>query len=228
MIQLTVPKRVPGAGFRRVLGWLLLTFFVLLLLSVIFLGEIVERVIQKNDVKYTGREILLADMDINLIKGVFKIDRLRMLEANGEDVFFEVRGVIADIKPWRLTKKELYVEEVGLDQIIANVSHTNTEFNYDDLLDRFLRDSTTASDSTPDTTAELDWTWRLEDIHVDSCQFNYLNKVLDTRITVVPFNLISPLISSELDTFSLYSRFRLYQGRRHRCIGHAGPRQTAL
>ena len=179
----------------------LLTVVLLVLLGVIiFLGDITEYLIEKNDVKYTGREIELADLRVKIFSGVISLDRLQFKEANGTDDFVTIRGIYAEIKPFDLISKQLTVEEVNLDRMVTNISHENRVFNFNDLIERFyLKDTTTTS---PDTTVALDWNWDVANIAVDSCRFDYRNLVLDSRIVVDPLNLTIPLISSSVDTVS--------------------------
>ena len=198
--------------FWRAIKIALLIIVAFIVLALIFVGEIAEYYIEKNDMKYIGRRVELADLDVNILFGTVRIDGLHLYEANGTDDFIAVRGVFADIKPWQLVKKKLIVEEAGIDRLIANISHTNSKFNYDDLLDRFTRADSTAKPETTDTLAQISWDWDLFDIHVDSCRVNYSNKVLETTITVDPFNLFSPRISSSLDTFSLRSDLGFIRG----------------
>lgn len=171
------------------------------LLTFIFLNPIVKHLIEENDVKYIGRELEIADLNISLIKGTIEISNLKLYESNGKDIFTSVRGVYAEMVPLELFTKNLIIKEVGIDQLAVNISHEYRNFNFDDLIEKFLPDENPAHSDTAEV--EFDWEWTIQNIHADSCSINYQNVVLDSRLTIDQFNVSSPIVSSSNDTLSM-------------------------
>jgi len=188
----------------------LLFLLIVITLALIFCGEIVEWAVEKKDVDITGREINLDDVYVNILAGVAHIQGLTFYEPDGVTEFITAEGITADIRPWNLFKKRIDVESVRLDRLMLNVSHTYREFNYDDLIERFMVDNDTMT--AREEREPFGWGWSAANFHIDSCRMNYQNLVLESEITMVPFNLHIPWISSELDTFSMHSDLAFIKG----------------
>lgn len=208
----TQPKPKRRRRIWRILGWLMVIFLIVLTICLIFLGEIIEWQVEKRDFDYTGRQIDLEDVDVNILRGCAQIEGLTFYEADGVSPFISARHIIADINPWQLFRKRLVVEEVGLDRVIVRVSHEYQVFNYDDLLDTIATYYQTTEVQKENDESPSEWWWGASNIHIDSCRFEYRNIVLESTITADPFNLDIPNIQLGTDTFSMHSNLGFIKG----------------
>ena len=79
-------------GWRRAAKITIIVFAVIALITM-FLSPILKYLVEKYDVKYTGREITMSSAYINPFTGYFHFNNFRMYEQKSDSVFLYAKRV---------------------------------------------------------------------------------------------------------------------------------------
>jgi hypothetical protein len=124
-----------------ILSGIILTVLVTVLLLV---SPIAKYLIEKYDVKYSGREIKLNRVYINLFTGYIHFAGLKIHEAGSDSIFFSADEVNANVEMHKLFSKVCEFSEVVLVKPVGIISQNKSAFNFDDLIRRFTPTETHA------------------------------------------------------------------------------------
>lgn len=175
---------------RRLKRGLLITGIVLVsLVAVIFAGisYIAEYLIEKYDVKYTGREIEMDWMFINLFTGYVHFENLKIYEHGSDSVFFSTQGLTVDVALNKLLSKTYTIEEVTLNKPWARIVQNKKVFNFDDLIEKFSPDST----EVPDTT-KPPLKLNVLNVKIKDGEFHYIEQDIPVNYFVKEVNVETP------------------------------------
>lgn len=196
---------------RKMKKWkkaLLITGIVLVsLVIVIFstISYIAEYLIEKYDVKYTGREIEMDWMLINLFTGYVHIDDLAVYEYQSDSVFFKAGGISADLSYTKLFSKTYEITEVTLNKPWAKIVQNKREFNFGDLIKKFTPDSTEVRDTTKPPTKV-----NVLNLKINDGEFHYIEKDIPVNYFVKEVNVESPGYRWDKDDIDV--NFKLLNG----------------
>jgi hypothetical protein len=109
----------------------------LILLLILIASPLTKYLIQKYDLKYTGREITVGRAYVNPLTGNISLNNMRIFEQNSDSVFFYVRKLGVDLSILKLISGTYQVSSVNIDQPEINVIQTDTLFNFTDLIKKF-------------------------------------------------------------------------------------------
>lgn len=180
-------KRKMGKRWKR---GLLITGIVLgSVLIVIFatLSYIAEYLIEKYDVKYTGREIEMDWMFINIFTGYVHFDDLKIYEYQSDSVFFKADGLNVDVSLSKLFSKTYEITEVTLNKPWARIIRNKKAFNFDDLIERFSPDSTEVPDTTKPPVH-----LNVLNLKINDGEFHYIEHDIPVNYFVKEVNIESP------------------------------------
>ena len=105
----------------------------LLLLVAIFISPIAEYVIEKNSKEWTGRQIEMEDLSINLFTGSLKAEALCMKEKDDKTNFVSIDTLKVAINPFKLLFKEVNIRYVTLNSPKVRLVQYDSTFNFTDL-----------------------------------------------------------------------------------------------
>ena len=100
----------------------------------ILLPGYIRSYIEKHDTELVGREITIADIDINYFTASLEITDFEMKEADGETSFLSFDRMFADAHLWSVFKKHLVVNKYHLNGARIRVVQDGLHFNFDDLI----------------------------------------------------------------------------------------------
>lgn len=187
-------KREKGKGrWKSMKRWkkgLIITGIVLASLVGIILGTlsyIAEYLIEKYDVQYTGREIEMDWMFVNAFTGYVHFEDLTIYEANSDTVFFNVKGLSADMAMNELFKKTYTIESLTLNKPYARIVQNKKEFNFSDLMERFAPDSTKVPDTTKAPTKV-----NVTNVEINEGEFHYIERNIPVDYFVKNVNVETP------------------------------------
>jgi len=109
-------------------------FFGLMLTSLILLPYFTKRYINEHGIEYTGRKILVGDIQANYFNTTFSILNFKMFEADGSSTFVSFDTLLVKIKPLPLFTAKLVVEQIRLVKPEVNITMKDSTFNFDDIL----------------------------------------------------------------------------------------------
>lgn len=100
------------------------------IIFIIFLSSIVKYVIEKYSEEYTGREITMENLHINLLTGNIRVDKLKIYEAKSRDIFFACDKIETGISVHKLLASKYDITELKIEKPLINITQKGNCFNY--------------------------------------------------------------------------------------------------
>lgn len=159
------------------------------LIAVVFatISYIAEFLIEKYDVEYTGREIEMDWMFVNLFTGYVHFEDLTIYENQSDSIFFRADGLNVDVALGKLFSKKYTIESVTLNRPWAKIVQNKKQFNFDDIIEKFTPDSTEVRDTTKPPTQV-----NVLNIKINDGEFHYIEKDIPVNYFVKEVNIESP------------------------------------
>lgn len=173
-------------------GASLLTFIVVLAACISFIAEYL---IEKYDVKYTGREIEMDWMAVNIFTGYAHIDGLKIYEYQSDSIFFSANGISVDLALNKLFSKTYTIESLTINKPYAKIIQNKRTFNFDDLIEKFSPDSTEIKDTTKPPTK-----FNLLNVKITNGEFHYIEHDIPVNYFVKKVNVKMDAYRWDVDT----------------------------
>jgi len=137
------------------------------------ISPIAKYLIEKNSVKYLGRQIKMQWLYLNPFTGYLHIGKLKVYEANSDTLFLSADGLSAKYEIFKTFKKTYEISSVSLDRPVGYIIQNREVLNFSDIIERFRHKG------VKDTS-----------IHKEPVHFNILN----IKVTNGEFHYIAPRI----------------------------------
>jgi len=180
----------------------------LLVLVAVFISPITKYLIEKNSEKFTGRQITIKSLGINIFTGSVTCKGLTIFEAKSNTVFVSCEEVYVNIAITKLLKGEYDIETVRVSKPVVTIVQKGKHFNYDDLMKRFMTDTVSAKATVATQPAHY---W-VHNFAVDSAKFTYSNTNPFTKLSIIQFNTSIPLIAWDDPVYKIHNDFALSTG----------------
>ena len=130
--------------FKKPLIVLIITITSLVVLAVLFISPITKYLVEKYDVKYTGRQIKMDWAYVNPLTGYIHFNNVKIYELNSDSIFFSANGVSANIAMFKiLSKTKTYeISDLTFTQPYGIITQNNKEYNFKDLIQKFSANDT--------------------------------------------------------------------------------------
>ncbi len=116
------------------------TVIVLMIFIILFISPLTKYLIEKYDVKYTGRQISMSWAYVNPFTGYVHLEGLYIMEQCYDTTFFSAKGLSAYIAIGKLFNNSLYVNQLTIDHPYGIIVKGGAQINIDDLLEKFAPD----------------------------------------------------------------------------------------
>jgi len=113
-----------------------ITIFVIAV--ILFISPFTKYLVEKYDVKYTGREIKVDWAYVNPFSGYIYFSNMKIYELKSNSLFFCANGLSANISIYKLLSKTYEVSELTIDHPRGIVFQNKKDFNFNDLIKRFF------------------------------------------------------------------------------------------
>ena len=157
----------------KVALWVISLTFCLLLFLWFFHSPIVKWAVKKYSPEYTGRQITLERFHLNPLNGKLTMGGLRIMEAAGDSAFLTVDDIVVDATLYKMFGGYYEISALHIDHPSVRVTQKGDRFNFSDLMDRFLSDT-----SEVDTSDTEPVRYALYDLRVDSAGITYISDLL--------------------------------------------------
>ena len=178
----------------------------MLLLLVIFISPVAKWAIEKYSVEYTGRQVNMDKLSINLLTGSIRSNGLKIYEAKSNKLFFECNELYANIEVHKLLSSEYDLTIIQLNKPVLNIIEKGKRFNFSDLIDRFGKKSTIENKKS-----EL-IKWSIDKVDIDSATIAYTNTSPYNTIKIERCNINIPGISWNNKIYSINTDFSFASG----------------
>lgn len=191
----------------KVLVVLASVLLVLTLALVLFVSPICKYLIEKYSVQYTGRQIRMDKLNINIFTGNVVFRGLTIQEAQGKEVFVQVDRLGLNFTLYKLWAGQYELTEVLAEKPLVYVRQKGDHFNYDDLMARFLGEDSTAA---PTPSAPVKY-W-VRNIHAVAGQLVYTNNKPLNTITLQQIDFKLPLVAWNDSLYHMEAAGKLLTG----------------
>lgn len=122
---------------KKLIRVFLITVIVFVTVVIAIISPLTKYLIQKYDVKYTGREIKMDWVYVNPFTGYVHFKNLKVYELKGDTVFFSTEGLSANMAMHKLFSKTYEISELALTNPQGYVIQNEKHFNFSDLITKF-------------------------------------------------------------------------------------------
>src|SRR6185436_6985552 len=117
-------------------------FFGIIAIIILCLSPIVKYMVEKYDVKYTGREITMSSAYVNPFTGYIHFNNFRMYEQNSDSVFLSAKQIAARFVLRKLFSKTYEVSSLVLKEPHGIlIQYDKKTFNFSDMIEKFSPDT---------------------------------------------------------------------------------------
>ena len=127
--------------WRKAITWLLILLIVLPVLVIIFISPITKYLVEKYDVKYTGREIKMDWVYVNPFTGYLHFENLKIYESKSDSLFLSTDGMNANFSVYKLFTKTYEITEIEFNKPKITIIMADKKLNLDDVILKFSGDS---------------------------------------------------------------------------------------
>jgi hypothetical protein len=192
---------------RRILFILFIVIVSALLLLVIFISPIAKWAIEKYSVEYTGRQIKMDKLSINLFTGSIHSNGLIIYEAKSSKLFFECNELYANIVVHKLLSSEYEIPEIKLGHPILTIIEKGNRFNFSDLIERFGKKAPAENNKNSGPVK-----WSIKKAEVMDATITYINTSPYNSVKLVHCNIDIPGISYTNKVYSINTNFSFASG----------------
>jgi len=176
-----IPKmKIPTSRYKKPLITVISSIVVIVIAVILLTSPVTKYLIEKNDVKYIGREIKAGRVYVNLFTGYIHISNLKIYESKtqadsiGTDsIFFSAKGIGAHFALLKLLSRTIEIKDITLDHPVGIIIQNKNDFNFNDLVKKIAGDKTKAT--------SLPFHFNILKIKIQNGEFHY-------RETVIPIN----------------------------------------
>jgi hypothetical protein len=176
----------------------LVTLIIIIILSVsliiIFISPIAKYLVQKYDVKYTGREITMDFTYVNPFTGSVYIKNLKINEFKSDSIFIASKEVSAQLNMFKLFSKTYEISHIALNEPTIVISQTNKALNFDDLIQKFTSKKPVIKKSPVH--------FNMLDMKINNGIIYYRENTLPVKLSVIKLNIESPALKWDMDTLN--------------------------
>jgi len=182
---------------RRTLLTLLVIIVSFVVIVIVFISPITKYLIEKYDVKYTGREIKTGLVYVNPFTGYAHIGNLRLYELKSDTVFIKADGISVNFNWTALIFKKTYeLSSLTLDEPVFNINQQRKAFNFDDIIAKF-------TPKEKKLVKKARTKLNILDIDISDGVVNYKEKVIPVIYSIKDINIESPGMWWNRDTMQV-------------------------
>lgn len=122
---------------KRYILWFLAVFTIIVLLLMALAPMLSKNYLNKNGEKLLGRKIHIEKLKLNYFTSTLRVNNFKMYEENEGDVFIRFDSLLVNVKPLRLLKKEIHVQQFHIVNSHAQILQNDTFYNFSDIVEFF-------------------------------------------------------------------------------------------
>lgn len=163
----------------------LLTIILLLAAMIVwFVSPLSKYLIERYDVKYTGRNISIHGAYVNPFTGYVHLSGVKIFEQNNDTIFFSVEGLSANIEMLNLFSGDVVISSITLDHPKGMIIQNKKELNFSDLIQKFSGKKDSIKQKDPLHLSILD-------IKIVEGEFHYFEKITPINYMIKHVNIES-------------------------------------
>lgn len=187
-------------------------FFIITLISVLgfaivviaFISPIAKYLIEKNDMKFIGREVRLSSVYVNPFTGFVQLNKLKIQEFQSDSIFFSAEDLKLNVAMIKLFFGNYVIDDIVINKPVGVIFQNNKYFNFNDLIQKFSSKEKADKSETKEPVH-----LKLLDIKIKNGTFKYRESLIPISYFIKDVFIESPGFVWDSDTigttFSLTS-----------------------
>ncbi|MGP8215910.1 MAG: DUF748 domain-containing protein [Bacteroidia bacterium] len=172
-------------------------------LGISHISPIVKYVIEKNDVKWIGRQVTIGGIKINALNGSVKVKNIKIYEANSDKVFFDCHDIYLKVNLDKMFSGIYGIDTIKIDEPEISIIQDGNKFNFDDLKKRFSSDTSKKKDTNAPATR-----YSVTHVIINNGNITYNNVPIHNMINIHNINFNLPEISWNNDKSKAHLDFK--------------------
>lgn len=201
-------KKIKNRKWRNAIRILVLVLIIIPVVIVLFISPLTKYLVEKYDVKYTGREIKMDWAYVNPFTGYVYFKNLEIHEYKSDSIFFSAKGVAANFTIYKLFSKTYEISDLTLNDPFGVIIQNKETLNLDDVIEKFSSKGKPKSDKPPVHFSILS-------IKINNGEIQYRESVTPINVSITKLNLESTGVRWNADTIA--AKFSFLSG-----IGNGG------
>ena len=179
---------------KKTILTIILTITIGVTLVIVFISPIAKYLVEKYDVKYTGREISMDYAYVNPFTGYVFMKNVNIKELKSDSIFIFSKGISAQLNMFKLFNKTYEISHITLNQPIIIISQTNKKINFDDIIKKFTPKKTSVK-KTP-------LHFNMLNMKINDGIIYYRENTFPINLSVVKVNIESKGLKWDMDTLN--------------------------
>ena len=182
--------KIPTTRYKKPLITIFSSIVVIVIAVILLTSPVTKYLIEKNDIKYIGREIKMGRVYINLFTGYIHISNLKIYESKNQadtvgtdSVFFSAKVISAHFALLKLLSRTIEIKDLALDHPMGIIIQNKKDFNFDDLVKKIAANKTQAT--------SLPFHFNILNIKIQNGEFHYLETVIPINYFIKEVNIES-------------------------------------
>src|SRR4030042_6245777 len=146
--------KIAAAKFIKAIVIVISSIIVLVMVVILLISPIAKYLIEKHDVKYTGRQIKTGWIFVNPFTGYVHISHLKIYESKSlnaledvDSIFFSAKRLSANFAMIKMVSKKIEITKLTLYQPKGIIIQSKKDFNFNDLIIKFTPKKTGSTSS---------------------------------------------------------------------------------
>jgi len=177
--------KIAVTRFKKPIIIVISSIIVIVVVAIIFISPITKYLIEKNDIKYTGRKIRMDWVYVNPFTGFVHFSNLKIYEYKSDSIFISMNGLSANISVLKLFSKIVKITNLTFDQPQVIIIQTKNKFNFDDF------GTTFSSKGPPNKNTNKPFHFYFQNIKIREGHFYYRDQVLPLNYSIKNVNIES-------------------------------------
>lgn len=169
------------------LGVILLLVIIAVAVVLCYLGPIVEKYVEKNDIELIGRRLEMDNLSINLFKGNATVDNVVLYEEDDTTPFAEIGRAELSLDIWDILDDHIHVTRAHFINPVIRIDQQGSEFNFDDMLMYII-----AKYIMPEDDDDSEWQVTIENVSIEGGNLAYHDHDIDQRWVLSEMQLSTP------------------------------------
>lgn len=171
-----------------------------IIIVILIISPLTKYLVEKYDVKYTGREITLDWAYVNPFTGFVQLNNLVIYEQNSQIVFLSADVLSADLTLIKLFVKTYEISEITLVKPRGFAIRNLKDFNFSDIIETFSSDKKKEKKKNPVRFSMLN-------ISIVDGEFHYKEKDTPVNYYIKNTNITSEGLQYDNDIFPIHFSF---------------------
>lgn len=188
-----ISEKSKKKSIGKILLWTGMVLLIIILAALIMAPGIAKRYAEKHSPELIGRSVTIDKFRVNWISTKVRITGLTLFEADNLKPFVSLDTLVVDLKPLKLIRRDLHLQQFYLSGLKAFVVQQDSTFNFSDLAERFSAEEPVDATRT-DTTEKETFAYHLNNSELRNARVEYENRNIEDTLILRNISFAIPYI----------------------------------